>query len=75
MSDFPIHQKEDDLLKSNFDYNVFEVAEATRMYKWIQVVSLCSYAIAHHLKLREYSDGKVVTKLKEELSKLREAHS
>ena len=31
--------------------------------------------IAHYLELSEFSDGKAITELKEELSKLREVHS
>ena len=75
MPSFPIHQKRDDLLKLDYDYSILEVTRATRMYKLIQAASLCSCAIARHLKQRECSNGNVVTRLKEELSKLREAHS
>ena len=44
------------------------------MYKQIQVASLRSCAIARHLELRACSHRKAFTKLKEELSKLRETH-
>ena len=54
---------------------MFEAMGAMGMYKWIQAVSSRSCEIAHHLELREHCDGKAVTELKEELSKLREAHS
>ena len=71
---FLIHQKGDDLLNFDFDFNMFEVAGATSMYKRLQAVSLHSWAIAHHLELREHFDGKSISKLKEKLVKLREAH-
>ena len=45
------------------------------MYKWIQTVSLRSYAIACHLKLRDRFDRKVITELKEEISKLKGMHA
>ena len=45
------------------------------MYKWIQVASLRSCALACHLELRERPDEKAISELKEELSKLREAHA
>ena len=38
-------------------------------------MSLCSCTIARHLELRECSNGKAITKLKDDLVKLREAHS
>ena len=72
---FPLHQKGYDLLKSNYDFNIFEVAGATKMYKWIQVVCLRSYTITRHLELRERSDSTDIIELKEELMKLREAYS
>ena len=37
-------------------------------------MSLRSYAIACHLGLKEISKGKAITELKEEFSKIREAH-
>ena len=52
-----------------------ETAGAIGMYKWIQAVSLRSSALACHLELRECFDGKAISELKEELSKLREAHA
>lgn len=38
-------------------------------------MSLCFCAIAQYLKLKEHSDGKVVTELKKGLSKIKLAHS
>ena len=54
---------------------MFETIRATAMYKWIQAMSLHFCAIACLLELRERFDGKVVAELKEELSKLMDAHS
>ena len=54
---------------------MFEAAGATGMYKWIQVASLRSCAIACHLELKECFDRRTIIELKEELSKLREAHT
>lgn len=54
---------------------MFEAAGAMGMFKWIQAVRLRSCAIACHFELRECSDERAITELKEELSKLREAHA
>ena len=54
---------------------MFKAPKATRMYQWIQAASLHSCAIGHHLELKECFDGKVISELKEELMKLREAHA
>ena len=72
---FLVPQKKDDLLKLEYNFNIFEVAGPAKIYKWIQAASLPSCAIAHHLELREHFDSKVIAKLKEELVKLKEAHA
>ena len=45
------------------------------MFQWVQMASLCSCAIAHHLERKERSREKTIAKLKKELVKLKEFHT
>ena len=72
---FLAQQKGDELLKSFIDIDMFEATGAMGMYQWIQAANLRSYAIAHHLELKEHSRVKTISELKQELVKLRESHT
>ena len=72
---FLVQLKGDKLLKSTFDLDMFDATKAVGMFQWIHAASLRSCAIARHLELKEHSREKTISKLKEELVKLRESYA
>ena len=54
---------------------MFDFAGVVGMFQWVQMASLCSCAIAHHLERKERSREKTIAKLKKELVKLKEFHT
>ena len=54
---------------------MFDAIGAAGMFQWIQEVSLCSCAIAHHIELKEHSGEKTISKLRDKLINLREFYA